>query len=291
MPWAAYESQVASQQTLREAKINEGWATTSKTVRDIDSGIATLKQKQQPYLAGKSRHEQNDYQFPSWAELSDLKDVRAVAAFGDLKLGTKFTNSLGQVFVYLPAGKFEMGSPVTEAGRSDDEGKNGTHTVELTDGFFMAIHETTQGPYQKITGEAPWKGQDYVFEGADYPATQVSWDGANDKFIKRLNEAELATGTLPSGWEYRLPTEAQWEYAARAGTQTSCSFGDDESQLGKYAWFRDNAWDIGEQYAHSVGQKLPNQRGLYDMMGNVWEWTADLYGDYPARTVTIQRVR
>jgi formylglycine-generating enzyme required for sulfatase activity/serine/threonine protein kinase len=233
-----------------------------------------------------------------------------LAAFGDLKLGTKFTNSQGQVFVYLPPGKYEMGSPMTETGRDDDEGKNGTHTVTLTHGFFMAIHETTQGPYAKITGETPWKGQNYVREGADYPASYVSWDEANDKFIKRLNETERAAGSLPVGWEYRLPTEAQWEYAARAGTQTRFSFGDDESQLGKYAWYGANAWArgeqigveqqavtiilryganawaIGEQYARPVGQKLPNTWGLYDMMGNVWEWTADLYGDYPAGMVT-----
>jgi formylglycine-generating enzyme required for sulfatase activity len=206
--------------------------------------------------------------------------------FGDLKLGTKFTNSLGQVFVYLPPGTFEMGSPITETGRDDDEGKNGTHTVELTDGFFMAIHETTQGPYQKITGEAPWKGQDYVREGTDYPATYVGWVDANDNFPKRLNETERAAGTLPPGWEYRLPTEAQWEYAARAGTQTPYSFGNDVSQLGKYAWFNDNAWDIDEKYAHRVGQKLPNKWGLYDMMGNVYELTADLNGDYPSGKVT-----
>jgi len=287
--WTAYESQIVAQQTLREAKLNEGWAATSKTVRDIDTGIAGLKQKQQPYLAGKTRHEQDDYQFASWsklAELPDLKDVRSLAACGDLKLGSKLTNSLGQVFVYLPPGTFEMGSPTNETGRDADEGTNGTHTVTLTDGFFMAIHETTQGPYQTITGEAPWKGQEYIREGADYPATYVSWDDANDKFIKRLNEAERAAGTLPSGWEYRLPTEAQWEYAARAGTQTPYSFGGDASQLGKYAWFDDNAWDVDERYAHSVGQKLPNQWGLYDTAGNVWEWTADLYGEYPAGKVT-----
>jgi formylglycine-generating enzyme required for sulfatase activity len=200
-------------------------------------------------------------------------------------LGSKFTNTLGQVFVYLPPGTFEMGLPITETSRSADEANYGTHTVTLTQGYYMAIHETTQEPYQKITGEAPWKGQEDVREGADYPANYVSWDDAK-LFIERLNYTERAAGTLPSGWEYCLPTEAQWEYAARAGTQTQYSFGDDASQLGKYAWFRGNAWDVGEQYVHLIGKKLPNKWGLYDMAGNISEWTADWYGDYPEGPVT-----
>lgn len=218
--------------------------------------------------------------------LPNMKDADALAVSSDLKLGTKFTNSRGQVFVYLPPGAFEMGSPITQTGRSEDEGTNGTHTVELTDGFYLAIHETTQGFYQESTGEVPWKGKEFVREGADYPATYISWYDARDKFIKRLNEAEQAAGMLPTGWEYRLPTEAQWEYAARAGSQTQYSFGNDVSQLGKYAWFDDNAWNVDEKYAHRVGQKLPNNWGLYDMAGNVSEWTGDLHGDYPAVNVT-----
>ena len=178
-----------------------------------------------------------------------------------------------------------MGSPTTEKGRSSDEGANGTHTVELTNGFFMAIHETAQGPCKNITRETPWKGQAYVREGADYPASYVSWDDATQKFIKPLNTKERASRTIPTGWEYRLPTEAQWEYAARAGTKTRFSFGDDESQLGQYAWFGDNANSVGEYYAHRVGLKRPNKWGLYDLQGNVWEWTADWSGDYPSGRV------
>ena len=193
--WQALESQVGYQQTLRRKAITDGWADTSRTVRDIDSQIATRKRKQQPYLVGKSRHEQDAYQFASWSKLAELPDVKYAtsrAAFGDLKLGSKFTNSIDQTFVYLPGGTFEMGSPTNETGRDDDEGENGTHTVELTDGFFMAIHETTQAPYQKLTGETPWKGQDYVRDGADYPATYVSWDDATTKFLPKLNANERA---------------------------------------------------------------------------------------------------
>ena len=93
-------------------------------------------------------------------------------------------------------------------------------------------------------------------------------------FIHVLNEAEGDS-------LYRLPTEAEWEYACRAGTETRWSFGDDVSQLKDYAWYHDNAWDIGEQYAHPVGTKLPNPWGLYDMHGNVWEMCQDWYGIYP----------
>jgi formylglycine-generating enzyme required for sulfatase activity len=128
-------------------------------------------------------------------------------------------------------------------------------------------------------------GQEYGHEGDDYPATYVSWDDATNKFLPKLNAAERAAGALPPGWEYGLPSEAQWEYAARAGTQTRFSFGSDESQLGEYAWFDDNAWDIGEKYAHRVGKKQPNKWGLYDTAGNVWEWTADFHGDYPSSGV------
>jgi formylglycine-generating enzyme required for sulfatase activity len=92
------------------------------------------------------------------------------------------------------------------------------------------------------------------------------------EFCRRLS--------IQEGVEYRLPTEAEWEYACRGGTTTVFSFGDDEARLGQYAWYGKNAGDIGEKYAHRVGQKLPNRWGLYDMHGNVLEWCQDWYGSY-----------
>jgi formylglycine-generating enzyme required for sulfatase activity len=104
----------------------------------------------------------------------------------------------------------------------------------------------------------------------------VSHDDAVE-FCRRLSKQE--------GVEYRLPTEAEWEYACRAGTTTAYSFGDGDAKLGQYAWYDKNAWDIGEGYAHRVGQKLPNRWGLYDMHGNVQEWCQDWYGPYGSEKV------
>ena len=132
----------------------------------------------------------------------------------------------------------------------------------------------TQGQWKAVMGTEPRKGQSqsFVKKGANYPAVYVSWNDAV-AYCKKLSEKE--------GKTYRLPTEAEWEYACRAGTETRWSFGDDEKELGDYAWYRENAWDIDERYSHQVGLKNPNAFGLYDMHGNVHEWCYDYHGkDY-----------
>jgi formylglycine-generating enzyme required for sulfatase activity len=137
----------------------------------------------------------------------------------------------------------------------------------------MQTTEVTQGQWKEVMGTEPWKGQEYskyVKEGANYPATYVSWNDAV-AYCEKLREKE--------GKTYRLPTEAEWEYACRAGTKTARNFGDDEKVLGDYAWYDKNAWDIDEKYAHQVGQKNPNAFGLFDTHGNVWEWCHDYYGE------------
>ena len=169
-----------------------------------------------------------------------------------------YTNSIGMEFVLIPAGEFDMGSPSGEEGRHDSEGP--VHKVKIPDGFYLGKYEVTQKQWREVMGDNP-----SYFKGDDRPVEQVSWNDAQD-FIKKLNQKE---GTD----KYRLPSEAEWEYAARAGTTTRYSFGDDTGKLGEYAWYG------GSSETHSIGQKKPNSWGLYDMHGNVWEWTQDKWHD------------
>ena len=182
-------------------------------------------------------------------------------------------NGLKMKLVWCPAGDFTMGSPKEEKGRSDFEAQV---QVTLTEGFWLGQHEVTQSEWHRVMQSAPWSGKDFVKEGRDYPASYVSWDDVT-RFCERFTETERDAGRLPVGWKYMLPTEAQWEYACRAGTKSRFSFGDDESDLTEYGWFLKNGWEAGEKYAHQVAQKKANPWGLYDMHGNVFELCRDDY--------------
>jgi formylglycine-generating enzyme required for sulfatase activity len=194
-------------------------------------------------------------------------------------------NRLGMAFVLIPAGSFQMGS-----GDGDPEAsaaEQPRHQVSITRAFYLARHEVTQAQWEAVMGRSPYEdkrsnsyyglpGMAERLRRPDHPAT-VSWNDAQ-AFIRRLNQLE-------GHQRYRLPTEAEWEYAARAGTTTAYSFGDDVRQLGRHAWYGE---DFASGSTHPVGQKLPNAWGLHDMHGNVWEWVRDWFdAGYYARSPAV----
>jgi len=186
---------------------------------------------------------------------------RLVSCWENETLGATCKEEItGMEFVYVPKGCFQMGS------NEGDSNEKPVHQVCL-DGFWMGKDEVTQEQWEAIMGNNPSDRK-----GADRPVEQVSWNGAQ-KFLKQLNAA-IGAGSEPAP-TFRLPSEAEWEYAARAGTQTTYSFNGDSVRLGKYAWYSANS----NGTAHPVRQKLPNDFGLHDMHGNVWEWVEDTWHD------------
>ncbi len=170
----------------------------------------------------------------------------------------KFTNSIGMEFVLIPAGSFTMGSS------TGDKDEQPPHDVKISQSFYLQTTEVTQGQWKQVRGDNPSKFNQC---GDDCPVENVSWEDAK-RFIEKLNRAEKTQ-------VYRLPSEAEWEYACRAGTTTDYSFGNDAGELGEYAWYSGNSKDRTQR----VAGKEPNSWGLYDMHGNVWEWVEDDYHD------------
>ena len=168
-------------------------------------------------------------------------------------------NSIGMEFVLIHAGEFLMGSNDKFYSERPD---HPVHRVRISKPFYLGQYEVTQGQWQMIMEDNP-----SLFQGdSNLPVEHVSWEDVQE-LLRKMNAHEGSA-------RYRLPTEAEWEYAARAGTTTAYSFGHDSHQLSEYAWYRENS----ENKSHPVGQKKPNPWGLYDMHGNVWEWVQDWYG-------------
>ena len=197
-------------------------------------------------------------------------------------------NDIGMQFVLIPAGEFVMGTSQAQvdAVAGDQQSyrnwmqyERPQHRVVISRPFYLGKYPVTQGQWQAVMSENPsrfkagWKsliGRDH----AAYPVERVSWNEAQE-FLTKLNERDAER-------EYVLPTEAQWEYACRAGSGAIYHFGDDAAQLHDYAWYGDNSGGK----TRPVGQKQPNAWGLYDMHGNVWEWCQDRYGPYADEAAT-----
>jgi len=223
----------------------------------------------------------------------------------------KISNSFGMEFVYIEPGTFMMGSPSSESSQHNDERQ---HQVTLTKGFYMQTTEVTVGQWRIFVQDSGYKseaetgGGIYNWNGKEWekkkgyywdnpgfsqndshPVTCVSWNDAN-AFIKWINRKE--------GNIYRLPTEAEWEYSARAGSKAARFWGNDENKACSYANVADrtakrewSGWiihncDDGYVYTSPVGSFKSNSFGLYDILGNAWEWCQDWYGDYPSSAVT-----
>jgi formylglycine-generating enzyme required for sulfatase activity len=257
---AAYAADLKAAQTkyipelakARQAVLARKTAAADLAAKDALQAEIALIEQEQATLRGDGKGAKVS---PSGAQGKELS----------LDLGGGVTMKL----VLIPAGKFMMGSPDSEQGRNKSEGPQ--HEVVISKPFYMGVTEVTQAQYEAVMGTNPSN-----FKDATNPVEMVSLTDATE-FCKKLSEK--------TGQAVRLPTEAEWEYACRAGSNTRFSFGDSDSILGDYAWWQSNSGGK----THPVGQKKPNAWGLYDMHGNVWEWCANWLGSYSSGSATDPR--
>ena len=221
---------------------------------------------------------------PSWAKVAP-EQVEEARRNG---VPVAFENDLGMRFVLIPGGTFLMGSPEDEEGRDPDEN---LHEVTISRPYYLSIHEVTNDQYRAWRRTHDSGSYDeHSLNGGNQPAVPIDWGDAKDY-------AEWLTDRDPKH-EYRLPTEAEWERACRAGTRSAYCFGDRIEDLPRFANFSDvndptgaerEDLDDGHAVTAPVGSYLPNRWSLYDMHGNAWEWCSDWYAAYPSAAVTDPR--
>ena len=246
------EERIAAEQKVEDERIAREQAAAEKARAEKAAADKAAKEEQERRAMRVEPVVNKPRQFKT--EYSDVVVVKPAGLFR--REQTEVVR-----FASIPAGTFMMGSPEDEYGRSRDEAQ---HKVTLTSPFELMVTPVTQGLWRLVMGNNP-----SYFKGPDLPVESVSWDEVQD-FIAKLNQM-LGIDSL------RLPTEAEWEYACRAGT-TGARY----AELDMIAWYDDNS----ACKTHPVGEMAPNAWGLYDMLGNVFEWCQDWYGDYPSGAVT-----
>jgi formylglycine-generating enzyme required for sulfatase activity len=258
----AYNSLTTRAKTLRSFKFYraENYQLIEADAGEFYGGVTPV-QYAMPFFRNTYRDEEGGLE-----RLGVVLGLRVKLSHTGFTDFTNSTNSLGMKFVYIKPGTFMMGSPESEEGRDDET----QHKVTLTKGFYMQTPEVTHAQCQAVMGNHP---SDFKNCGDNCPVENISWNDAQE-FIEKLNRKE-------KGAQYRLPTEAEWEYACRAGTETRFYTGDSEEDLDRAGWYDENS----DEKTHPVGRKEPNGFGLYDMHGNVWEWCQDWYGEYPTKSV------
>jgi formylglycine-generating enzyme required for sulfatase activity len=228
---------------------------------------------------------------PAWASDDARSHIRDLSEFRyENTVTVEVSRGVKMEFVLILPGRFHMGAPPGEKGRMPNEEYR---EVEITKPFYLAKYPVTQEQYEALMGANPsafsaaGNSKDNVsgLETRRHPVESVSWEDAKACCAK-LNEKD------PRRRPFRLPTEAEWEYACRAGTKGPFVCGEDAKQLVDHAWFCDNA----KQRTHPVGQKKPNAWGLHDMQGNVWQWCEDFYGPHagldrkdPVQLVAVEK--
>jgi formylglycine-generating enzyme required for sulfatase activity len=212
-----------------------------------------------------------DFAANAWTTVSRQEEAQGEQSDSSSnKAGDAFTvPDLSLEMLWVEPGTFDMGSPTSESNRSSWETQ---HQVTLTAGFWLGKHEVTQSQWEKVMGGNPSE-----FKKANWPVEKVSWADVM-LFCEKLTELERKAGRLPAGMSYQLPTEAQWEYACRAGTKTAYAFG------AELTYAQANIFSRGEPTV--VGKYAANAWGFHDMHGNVWEWCMDWEGFYPTDAVS-----